>query len=510
MSGESRGRGRRRAPLARPGAALALLAALAAGATPARAQGVRVTGVTQARYVELRPWVVDSIPLSQTAGSGVTRTDTANGMVVTCQSDTTRSSYCTFLRSGTGHLITTPITQDIQVSAWGLGRGISIYAHLRGWFDAGPDKELWPRPERRVEPLAAYLEIDRSKARVRLGRQYVTGGLGLYNYDGADVVLRPLASTSIDVFGGWSLARGLNEPRTSGAIAAVDNLPPTDAGLIFGGQLRFRPTGGSAFSAMYQREVRTDRGGLYSERVAADGSLRLWRGGVDVALENDLATGNWNEARLRVYSPVASFLSLSAEARHYAPFFELWTIWGAFAPVGFNEVRADAQLTEGTGALAVDLHGAWRRYGDTHTGIETQPLRDDGWRVGGDASWRPLQRWTLSGGYSMDVGFGASRSDGDAAIHFAPTRGTYIGVQGTAFQSVYEFRVGEGRVYGVGLDAGVQLADELRLAGDAMVYKHRVTSTVPTPDWSQRRASVRLEWTLGGDPGMRAAEGRKP
>jgi hypothetical protein len=80
----------------------------------------------------------------------------------------------------------------------------------------------------------------------------------------------------------------------------------------------------------------------------------------------------------------------------------------------------------------------------------------------------------------------------------------YFGSRASVFQSIYEFRVGTGRVYGFGVDGGVRIGREARVVGDVTLYRHQMTRDAPTPDWSQRRASLRLEWTLGADPGERA------
>ena len=68
----------------------------------------------------------------------------------------------------------------------------------------------------------------------------------------------------------------------------------------------------------------------------------------------------------------------------------------------------------------------------------------------------------------------------------------FVGARGSVFQSIDEFRVGTGRVYGLGLDGGIRLRPETRLVADVAVYQHRMTRDAPTPDWSQRRASLRL------------------
>jgi hypothetical protein len=170
---------------------------------------------------------------------------------------------------------------------------------------------------------------------------------------------------------------------------------------------------------MYQREIRTDRAGLYSERVAADAELRIGRfGAMSAEVEADLAAAEVNQARLRVQHPVWRGVVLSAEARRYRPFFEMWTIWGAFAPVGFSEGNVGA-LWDGAGErLSIQLRGGWRRYDETTAGVSFLRLREDGWRVGGDATWRAHERWTVHGGYRAEIGFGAARTDGDVGLRW--------------------------------------------------------------------------------------------
>ncbi len=79
-------------------------------------------------------------------------------------------------------------------------------------------------------------------------------------------------------------------------------------------------------------------------------------------------------------------LRLSLEARRHRPFFELWTIWGAFAPVGFDEGRAELGWRGAQQRLQLSAHGAFRRYDDTGAGVDFLPLRSSGWRTGLDAS----------------------------------------------------------------------------------------------------------------------------
>ena len=76
-------------------------------------------------------------------------------------------------------------------------------------------------------------------------------------------------------------------------------------------------------------------------------------------------------------------------------------------------------------SVSLSAAGSYRRYQDTHTGLAFLPLRDDGWHVEGSGGVATTPAWTASGTYGRDIGFGASRSDGSAGLHWTPNeRGT--------------------------------------------------------------------------------------
>jgi hypothetical protein len=74
-------------------------------------------------------------------------------------------------------------------------------------------------------------------------------------------------------------------------------------------------------------------------------------------------------------------------------------------------------------------------------------------------------------------------------------------VNGTAFQQILEFRVGEGRVWGGGLTAGVDLPWRARLAGGAAVYRHAPRGRATESPWNQTRFWTSLAVPFGGEPG---------
>ena len=501
MRGLSRGAMARRAATglvsrARCGIALA---AVVASAAPTQAQAVRITGITITRYVEVRPLVTDSVPIDSTSGPGPWREAPSRGVVVKCAPE---ALYCRYLRSADESESTMSLIQDLEASAWGFGAGIRAYAHLRGRAANDTGGDLWPQADDPIDVLDAYVEIDRGRLRGRAGRQWRSSGLGYYNFDGLSLLVRPIEWLSVDAFGGWGLVRGLNESHTSGAIAAVEALAPNDRALLFGVEVRGRPTTALSLAGTYQREVRSDRSAFYSDRVSADAELRLGRmAGVSASLVADLATTEVNEALLRGWMPLPYRITLTAEARRYLPFFELWTIWGAFSPVGYTEGNATISWSDVRSRLLLQARGGWRRYEDTDAGVGFLPLEDSGWRIGANGTWHAADQWTLFAGTHAELGFGAARSDADAGVRWEPSKRAFAGVRVAGFQTAYEFRIGEGRVFAFGIDGGARLGAEVRIVGDVTMYRHRYSGGAPATDWSQTRGSLRFEWTIGRDPG---------
>jgi hypothetical protein len=478
-------------------AAHALLIFAVMLARDASAQGVRITGSTLATYVELRPVVEDSIADSLATGLGSVR-QSAVGLV-SCPEG---QKSCYFYRS-LERTHTVPLAQDIELTGWGLGEGVSVYAHVRARANAGGVEELWTREDDRFTALAAYVELERERWSARAGRQWLTSQLGVANFDGASATFEPRRRLVLEGYVGASLIQGLSEPLTSSALAAADVLPPDVGGFLVGAKTRWRPMPTFAVSAEYRRELRRDRAGLYSERVALDGVLLAGQTSLTADLQTDLATRAVNEARLRASRSLRGGIDAGIEAVHSSPFFPLWTIWGVFSPVGYDELRADGRWHSTDDALSFALSGGYRRYGDTHTGVGFLPLRDDGWTAIASGRWQLRQGVEINGSYRRDIGFGASKSDGNAGVRWQREDGAWLGATGSVLQNIFEFRVASGYVAGAALDAALPLTPEIRLAGQIGLYRQIAARTpATTVNWSQRRAYLRLDWAIGGDPGI--------
>jgi hypothetical protein len=310
---------------------------------------------------------------------------------------------------------------------------------------------------------------------------------------------------SIEGYAGRGLIQGLSDSFTNDDLAAVDLLPPDVGALLVGATARYRTTSGLAFGAEYQRELRSDRAGLYSERVAFDASGAVSGTSFIAALQADLASTAVNEARLRITRPLPWQMSAGLEYLHSTPFFPLWTIWGVFAPVGYNEVHADGVWASAGKDLSLSLSGGFRQYQDTHTGVGFLPLRDDGWNMVLGGAWRPTPVWEVTGNYRRDIGFGAAKSDGIASVRWhGDNSSTWLGLTASVVQNIFEWRVANGYIVGGSVDGGMMLTPDVRLSANAGLYRQIAGDTpATTVNWSQRLVMLRLFWMMGGDPGLR-------
>ena len=460
-----------------------------------QAQGIRISGVTSMQGVDLRPLIDDSAAVGLTTGTGPYRV-LADGRLVRCIEG---EAFCRFRSSGARELVA-PVVQDLRAVAWGFGQGISAQAHVRARGSLVSSTAQWPRADDAFDAIEAWIEIDRGPARARLGRQWVVGGLGVFNYDGASVVLRR-GRARLEAFGGRSLVAGLNEPVAGAELGALDDLPPDENGWVLGISASSRIASRGSASATWQRVIRADRAALYSDRVAADASWRAYGATAGASLAWDVSAQEVNEASLQLTRPITTQFTGSLEARRHRPFFEAWTIWGAFSPVAFDEASATVSWRNRSGSVGADVRGARRRYGESSAGLESVPLKRDGWRAGAGAEWQPREHWMVFANYDVDIGFGASRSDVVTGARWMPDESRWLGIAASGLQHIYEFRVGTGRVNGVRLEGGTRIAADARVVVDAALYAHRLSGADSSPNWSQRRFSMRLEWTVGRDPG---------
>ncbi|CAN5616682.1 hypothetical protein BH23GEM9_BH23GEM9_33740 [soil metagenome] len=482
----------------RPGTIRALaisLAVSAAGAADAAAQGVRGNATTTVRYIEMRPITQDTV-----AEDLVTVLPDGSfeyqGIPVSCVT----GLACFFFRStDVQHAVLA--TQDVGFTAWGLGvEGLSVTGMLRGRADLGGDL-TWPRSDDAFDAILAYAELNRGDVRARLGRQRTMSRLGLTGFDGASVMYDGFGSVEFEAYGGRSLMRGLNEPREQALRGVQEFAMDTLVTLLIGATARYEPVAGTAIGVRYQREIFSNRVALVSERASAEFSTSQFRPLMfDAAVDYDFAFGRIGKAHVTARAPQWRGLVVEATGRRHLPYFELNTIWGFFSPVGYHEAEARATWRRSP-QLSAWASAALRRYEEADATVIIRAIEQQGTRFAVGGSWRATPALAVDASYRMDRGFGAFVSSGDASAHWQLTPAIGVSLDGTAFQQIEQFRVGEGIVYGGGASADVRILPAAWLSGGATMYRQNFENRPGIANWNQVRAWTALRTSFGRDPG---------
>ncbi len=475
------------------------LTGLIAMTSPAAAQSLRGTATSTGQYVQIRPLVRDTIPLSA-ATPGPNGEYTYQGVPIVCVAG---QPICIRYEAGrVEHAVLA--AEDVSFTAWGLGlTGLSATVLVRARTDAGSDF-TWPRADHAFDAMLAYLELDRSTWRVRVGRQRSTSGLGFAGFDGASVMGEPLRHVQIEAYGGRSLARGLDEPRNA-ALQNVEDFVLDRSAWLLGGAAWIEPLPGINLTARYQREIWSDRSGLLSERASLDLRAPLPRRmSLTASSDYDVAFNRVGTSDVTVRAPLGRNGSfwLEATGRRYVPYFELWTIWGFFDPAAYHEGELRASWSPSR-TLSLRANGGYRKYQPTNAPIVISELPDHAQRGGVGARWSPRAAWTLDGQYDIEKGFGAFLSSGRAFARWQANEHLTVTLNGTAFQQIEEFRVGEGAVLGGGASLGYDLNTRTGIDVGGNIYHQTFTGRVGTPDWNQLRGFASLRIGFGSDPGAR-------
>ncbi len=463
-----------------------------------QAQQWRARIATRAQYVEAQGLALDSVSVNDVTGSG--RQRRYGDILVTCD---TGADYCYYYKSG-DEFSTVPVWLDMDINVFGLGvEGLRFYAsgRFRGALGAS-DEKFWPRTEDNFDLLAGYAELNRRSYRIRLGRDYQVSGLGYYGYDGGSIVLRYRpARVELEAYGGVGLERGLPERVTSSALESLGGFQPVDDNYLFGFRGSFGPVKGFAGEAIYQREIETDRSGISSDRLGFEARYATADGRwiVDGHADYDLASGLWGKAGAKVGWQASRMLFAEARLYRYRPVFSLQTIWAVFSPTGYKGWGLALGLKPGMN-LTVRAELDRRDYSDTGAEVPYYATTDRTWRTGIWARWQPKYKWDVEGGYWLNWGFGSGMSAGDLKFNYYPRSNLTLGARFSAVQQIWEFRIGEGLMYGIGADARWQTP-----AGTVWAllegYKHDRKDDAAQTDWTQLRAVLGFSYYLGSEPG---------
>ncbi|UCF19092.1 MAG: hypothetical protein JSU87_14360 [Gemmatimonadota bacterium] len=444
--------------------------------------------------------MLDSVPVGQTTGSGTVRS--VNGVQVTCA---TGASHCYYYRSGEKSQ-TLPAYLDLDLNVFGLGvEGLRFYAstRFRGALGTSSDK-FWPRTEDNFDLLAGYAELNRNSFRIRLGRDWMAGGLGWYGYDGGSVLYRYRpARLELEAYGGWGLERGLPERVTSSSLETLGNFQPIKDNYLYGFRGSFGPLSGVSAQAIYQREILTDRSGISSERVGVEANYRTadnrWL--VEGHADYDLAAGWWGKAGAKVGLWANTQVYFEGRFFRYRPVFSLQTIWVAFSPVGYTGWGGAVGLGPFENVTA-RLEVERRSYDDTEADVNFYDTTDRTWTARATARWQSRGKLDVQGAYWIDWGYGSGESAGNLRLGYEVNPDLSVGLKGGALQQIWEYRIGEGWIYNIGADARWRTPVGT-LFGAVDGFKHNQKNNAAREDWTQWRAALGISYYLGSEPGRR-------
>jgi len=468
---------------------LALIAATVLGVRPtiAAAQGYVLRLDSRVQRTAFRGITRDSVPVESVAIGPSGGLETADGFAVRCAAG---NAYCFFFRPGPD-LHAGPLVTAADLTLWGLGLpGLSVRVNGRVGTDLGDD--VWPGTDPAVQLIEGYAEYERGGFKVRGGRQLLAHRVGFVGFDGGRITARTTRyGLDAEVYGGLGLARATALPVTSPVLDPLDDFQPRRRQLVAGAAV-----GWSAARAdvrlEYQREVDRDSRNFVSERAALSLELRPaprldLSGGMDYDLANTWF-GN-ADAVLRYTAP---WVTLAVGGRQYRPYFDLWTIWGAFSPVPYHAANAAVWLRPRRG---IELRGRWEQYAYSATETETPLVQvdNDGWRAAAGVTYTPNPVWTFDAGYREEYGPGASSHGFDGTVGFTPSPALALTAYGSTLERPLEFRFDEASVDVLGLDAEWRPAERIRVGvGAARYWETRDRPDAAAFDWNQTRLTARL------------------
>lgn len=474
---------------------LALLALLAASAGPLPAQQYTVRLDAQAQGVNYRGLRLDSIPVGQVVSGANGGLETPGGYAASCSPG---RPYCDFYRPGaeeTGG----PFTTAADLTAWGFGvKGLSLHLNARLGLDLG-DTDVWPGTDPALQLIEGYAEYAAPRFTLRGGRQVMRWRLGYTGFDGGRLTWRFAAvGVAADVFGGWGLARGSALPVTSAALNPLDDFQPLNRQTLLGAGVGIERQVVEA-RAEYLREVDPETDLFVSERVALSASLRPIRGwSLSGGAEYDLSREWWGTSDLTLRYTNRRFGG-AAGVRRYRPYFDLWTIWGAFSPVPYNAVNGSLWVMPVTG---LELRASGESYNYDDAGAETPLVREetDGWRwsAGAGYSFSPLLSADV--GIHDEKGPGASSQGWDASVSVRPLPRLTLTAEAGRVSRPLEFRFSDATLKYGGLSADFRASEQLRLTAAITRYQEdRDRPDSGAFDWSQTRLRAGLTWMFGSD-----------
>jgi hypothetical protein len=466
----------------------------AACATGAHGQSWRLRLDAAAQRVEFRGVTADSIPESAARIGAAGGLESPDGFAVDCVGD----GFCRFFRPGPirGGL---PTSAGMDLTLWGLGLpGLSVRVNARALTDLTGDR-VWPGTSPTFRLVEGYAEYLREGLTVQAGRMIERGRLASAGTSGLDGVRTTWRSdrTGIEVGGyaGWGMARGTILPVTSPAVDPLADYQPSSRQIVVGA-LAGTHLRAADIQVEYRRELDPVTDYIVAERAAVSLQARPERHvGVAAGTDYDIAQGEWGSAEASV-SYTGLRVSGTITARHYRPFFDLWTVWGVFSPVPFNGVSGSIAVNP-TAKLRVRSRSEWFRYDAADVSAPNVTLKDRGWRWALEGTLAAAERWTVELDTHGKLQPGASSSGIDGRVMWRPHPTLDLSLDGGNLERPLELRFQDAGVTYAGASAAYRVGDRWRL--DVAVDRYWESRNRPDAaafDWNQWRLSARASLTL--------------
>lgn len=473
--------------------ATAGLAAACALPTPGAAQGYRVRLDVATQAVSYRGVQLDSIARVDVINRAVGGLTTPDGFAVRCLGS---EAVCRFFRPGPARR-GGPATMVTDLALWGFGvPGLSVRGTGRIGTDLG-DSDVWPGTRPSGQLLEGYIEYASGPVTIQAGRRQRLSRLGAVGFDGGQVTARvERLHLEAGAFGGWSLGQASALPTSSPALNPLDEYQPQRRFLTAGGDLSAATRWGSAH-AVYQRQVDPNSDYFVSERAGFDVTLLPPVAGLTVSggADYDMARGLWGSSEGSVTfvdGPVAATVG----ARRHRPYFDLWTIWGAFSPVPYHAEFASLRVRPVRG-LTLSGRGETYRYNPAEADAPLVEVKSEGWRWSADARYLLRADLEVNAGGRVEFGPGASSLGFDAGMTFRRER-FEVSAYGMALERPLEFRFDESQVWALGASGSWRPSERWTAAAGLSRYvETRDRPDAAAFDWNQVRGFLRISVTFG-------------
>lgn len=473
---------------------LALTLLLCALASQAPAQGWRLRLDAAAQRVSFHGITADSVAESATHVNSRGGIESADGFAVDCVGD----GYCRFYRPGS-ILTGVPFSVGADLTLWGLGvTGLSVHVNARAISDLTGDR-LWPGTSPLLRLVEGYAEYNHDRLTVTGGRMLERGRLASAGSSGLDGIRGTWrwdrGGVEVGGYAGWGMARGTILPITSPAVDPLADFQPSSrqvvVGLVAGAHLNRTDV-----QAEYRRELDPTTHYIVVERAAVTTQFRPERRlRLLAAADYDLAQAHVGSVDVSATFTEAR-ISGTIAARHYQPFFDLWTVWGAFSPVPFNGVSA-ALTVNPTLKLQLRSRAEWFKYDAAGTSAPEVTLADRGWRWSVEGTFAPVEQWSLELDTHGERQPGASSSGIDGRVTWHPRGALDLSVSGGSLARPLELRFQDAAVTYAGASAAYRVGERWRVdVAMDRYWESRDRPDASAFDWNQWRLSARVALTL--------------